>query len=363
MLSILVGLVALLMIAALGVGGYLAVSMRWLMKNSIWDRYFKLPLKERRAFHKEVARRAERVLPLIRLVSRIKKINIPITRFEGICAPMIACPKKVFVAATKYRPDERDIFVATQMKCGTTWLQQIVYETLLHGNGDLGDDGHRHMYALSPWIEASAAVAIDDAPRIGVGEQRIVKTHFPVKLCPYSDGARFLYLVRSPVSCFASCVDFVQMLGGPMAPDRADLLDWFCSERMWWGPWADHAAGWWDWAQERPNVLFLHYEAMLDDLGAAVDRVAAFLDVSLAPDERANVVGKSGYDYMKAHEHVFEMAAPNFFSVQGGNFFVSGKSGRDRDAAAHERQRILEFTRGRLKGANFPAARFYPELA
>ena len=30
----------------------------------------------------------------------------------------------------------------------------------MHGNGNLGDDGHRHMYALSPWIESRASVSL-----------------------------------------------------------------------------------------------------------------------------------------------------------------------------------------------------------
>lgn len=83
--------------------------------------------------------------------------------------------------------------------------------------------------------------------------------------------------------------------------------------------------------------------------------------VELEADERSAVVNKSGYQYMKAHEDVFEMAAPTFFSA-GGTFFVSGKSGNDRCADTIERERIASFCREALKGASYPLAHYYPDL-
>jgi hypothetical protein len=154
------------------------------------------------------------------------------------------------------------------------------------------------------------------------------------------------------------------MLMGPLAPDRAGMLDWFCSEKMWWGPWPDHAEGWWQLSVDRPNVLFLHYEEMLADPGRAVDRVAGFLEVPLATEERKAVLEKSSFDYMKAHEFYFEMSPPTAFSVHDGrSFFESGQRKRERGGGETERQRILAFCRERLRGGRYPAAQPYPDLA
>ncbi|HBG51064.1 MAG TPA: hypothetical protein DDW89_04535, partial [Gammaproteobacteria bacterium] len=58
--------------------------------------------------------------------------------------------KKSYAGTLHYQPEAADIFIATQMKCGTTWMQQIVFEILHGGAGDLSDAGYRHMYAVSP---------------------------------------------------------------------------------------------------------------------------------------------------------------------------------------------------------------------
>jgi hypothetical protein len=109
-------------------------------------------------------------------------------------------------------------------------------------------------------------------------------------------------------------------------------------------------------------VLFVHYEEMLDDLPGVVDRVADFLGQPLEADERAAVVERSRFESMKAREEVFEMHPPSPFS-EGGAFLRSGSRQRHQDVGSAESERILAFCRERLRGATYPAARFYPDLA
>lgn len=355
-----------LVIVALGVS--LAAAFAYLLHFRSWYRsitngtaYFGLRSAERAARKREVQRRSRPLLALARAVRRVRPgRGMGGFVYRGVAGPTHCTPAD-FARAASYRPAAEDVFVATQMKCGTTWMQQLVYEVLARGGGDLGDEGHRHLYAVSPWIEAPWCVSIADAPRLGERGQRVIKTHLPASLCPYGEKARYVYVTREPVACFASAADFVTMLMGPLAPGLPGLVDWFCSERMWWGPWPDHVDGWWRWSRERPNVLFLHYEEMLADLPGTVDRVAAFLEAPLAPAERAAVVEKSGFAYMKAHEDRFEMAPPTPFGSEGA-FLKSGRRDRGRDVGAAERERILAFCRERLRGAAYPAARYYPEL-
>ena len=125
-----------------------------------------------------------------RVISLVLPNRVPAFRYRGVAGPSTACSRELFERTERYRPDGRDIFVATQMRCGTTWMQQIVYEILSRGRGDLSDGGHRHMYALSPWIESFASVELEQAPRVGERGLRIIKTHMPTRLCPYSEQAR-----------------------------------------------------------------------------------------------------------------------------------------------------------------------------
>jgi hypothetical protein len=357
------GLVAALVAAsAVGWLAYVAWAFTRSFKETLGDRYFKLPLAERRALKERIAARARLVLPLIEAVVRVRPPRtLPSCVYRGVHGPSAVCSARTFEQTFRMRPDARDVFVATQMKCGTTWMQQIVYEVLSRGRGDLGDTGHRHLYALSPWVESRQSVALDDAPRIGPRQQRLLKTHMPADLVPWSPAARYIYVARHPVACFASTVDFLRLLTGPLAPPAPELLDWFLSDRMYWRPWPDHVAGWWDQATERPNVLFVHYEEMLADLPRAVARVAAFLDVPLAPAELEAVVGKSSFAYMKAHEERFEMAPPSLLTG-AGSYLPSGSRARERELDEVSRQRILAYCRERLAARAYPAARFYPEL-
>jgi len=76
------------------------------------------------------------------------------------------------------------------------------------------------------------------------------------------------------------------------------------------------------------------------------------------------VVEKSGFDYMKRHEERFEMSPPTPFSVLGETSFLRSEGRtRDCDASAAERERIIAFCRERLRGALYPAARDYADLA
>ena len=74
---------------------------------------------------------------------------------------------------------------------------------------------------------------------------------------------------------FASIVEFNRSMIGPLLPPIDTLADWFCSDRMYWRPWPRHVAGWWEWAQQRDNVLFVHFEEMTNDFAGVRDRVLA----------------------------------------------------------------------------------------
>jgi hypothetical protein len=355
---------ALLVLPLLALAGALASFHLRFVRPVQGTRYFGLTSQGRRELGERIRRRGRFVHALARFLAARRPLPEPFggLRLPGETARPLQCRRSDFRRAMRYRAEACDVFVVTQMKCGTTWMQQLVYETILRGHGDLGDDGQRHIYAVSPWIESSWAVSMESAPRLGERGLRVIKSHMPVKLLPVGERAHYIYVTRHPVACFASCADFIGMMAGPLTSSREKLLEWFCSDRMWWSPWPDHVDGWWRASQVHPNVLFVHFEEMLADLPATVDRVAGFLGVSLTAEERAEVVRKSGFDFMKRHEERFSMAPPTPFSV-AGEFLRSGKADRDADVLARERETIVAFCRERLRGAAYPAARFYPDIA
>ncbi|HEX5070058.1 MAG TPA: sulfotransferase domain-containing protein [Vicinamibacterales bacterium] len=344
---------------------YVVWYFRWEARQTSGMAYFGRPLAERRALKRRIRWLSFPARPLLVFVAIVfrRQLTMPFFEFEGVAGPRKASGPEIFERAKHYRPKPEDVFVATQMRCGTTWMQQIVYEIVHRGQGDPQQRGHGHLYAISPWIDATNSVSMADAPVVGERPTRLIKTHLPTRLCPYSAEARYIYVARHPVGCFASIVDFNRSMAGPMAPPIEVQRAWYCSDHMYWLPWPAHVDGWWRWSAERDNVLFVHFEEMKRDLGAVVDRVAGFLGCALTPEARARIVDRSRFEYMRDHEEFFEMAPPTMYSVSGGKFMASGKEKRHEDVTPDVRGKILEYCRQALTGSAYPIERFYPDVA
>ncbi len=344
---------------------YLALYMRWEGRQTAGTAYYGRPLAARRALKRKIRFFALPARPVAHVLARLgrDKAVMPTFEFEQVSGPPKVSSPEVFARAKALRPQSDDVFVVTQMRCGTTWMQQIVYETLTRGRTGAAGRERAHLYAESPWIDAVNSVSMDAAPRIGQPPSRIIKCHLPIELCPYSPDAKYIYVARHPVSCFASIVDFNRSMLGPFLPSMTTMTEWFCSERMYWRPWPAHVSGWWQWATTRDNVLFVHFEDLKRDFGAVQDRVAQFLGVTLTAEERALVAEHCSFAYMKDHEEYFEMAPPTMFSVDGGEFLASGKTARHDDVTPDVRRHIEDYCRTALAGSPYPAARFYPDLA
>jgi aryl sulfotransferase len=344
---------------------YLIWYLHWEGQQTRGMAYYGRPVASRRALKRRIRLYSMPAMPLTRLLATMSAGNgvMPSFEFEGVAGPTKVSSPDVFARAKAYRPRPEDVFVVTQMRCGTTWMQQVVHEIVTRGTGDLTAGGGSHLYAISPWIDAINSVSMEAAPLVGQPPTRIVKSHLPASLCPYSPDAKYIYVARHPVSCFASIVDFNRSMLGPFLPRITTLADWFCSDRMYWLPWPRHVEGWWHWADERPNVLFVHFEEMKRDFDAVRDRVAAFLGCELTDEQRSRVTERCSFDAMKAQEEYFEMAPPTMFSVAGGQFLASGKEARHDAVTPEIRRRIVDYCRSTLDGARYPVRRFYPDLA
>jgi hypothetical protein len=179
---------ALVFVVALYVvmGIYLATVLKWEDEQTIGLNYYGRSLRDRERFKRSLARHASLLSPMLWINARMAKVDFTRVRiqYKGVSAPAGSCSVESFQRAERYQPTAQDIFVVTQMKCGTTWMQNVVYEILNRGKGNLVETGTA-MYAISPWLEGRKSVSFDKAPTIGAERpSRIIKTHLPVVLCP-----------------------------------------------------------------------------------------------------------------------------------------------------------------------------------
>ena len=345
---------------------YLAIVLRWEDERTVGLSYYGLDQAGRDRFKRRLRVHALFLAPLLRVNSRLAKVDFRRVqiRHRDVSFPAGSCDAVSTARADSYAARSEDIFVATQMKCGTTWMEHIVYEVLHRGKGNLVASGTA-LYALAPWLEGRKSVPVDQAPVLGAERpSRIIKTHLPAQLCPSSPEARYIYVARHPVSCFASCVDFIATNVGAMAPAMPAYEEWFRSpDLMWWGTWTAHVKGWWDRSRRDPNVLFVYFEEMKRDLPEMVRRVASFLGVApLGEAELAQIVHKCGFDYMQKHQDNFEMHPPHILQTNAA-LFVRGTAERHQDVPADTRGRILAWAAAEMAGSDFPLAQAYPDVA
>ena len=357
-LGVAVGLVVLSMI-------HLAMVLRWEDEQTVGLRYYGQDAEGRERFKRRLRVQAVLLAPVLAFYGRIAKVDFRRVRFRhhDVSLPAGSCDVASAARADAYRPRPDDIFVATQMKCGTTWMEHIVYEVLHRGNGTLEATGTA-LYAIAPWLEGRKSIPLEDSALLGTERpSRIIKTHMPAHLCPAAAEARFIYVYRHPVSCFASCVDFVATNVGSMAPPLAAYEEWFESpDLMWWGTWPQHVKGWWERSLRDGNVLVVQFEAMTRDLPGTVRRVVAFLDVApLSEAELARVVEKCSFTYMQTHQNLFEMQPPHVLQTNA-RLFVRGTADRHKDVPADMRTRILRWAASEMHDRSFPLAQAYPDM-
>jgi hypothetical protein len=345
---------------------YFALIMAWSDQRTDAGRYYGLSRVDRARFRSRLRLHARLLAPFFWLLSRGSgfKLNNATFHFRGVAGPKGACDEASFERGSRYSPRPEDVFVVTQMKCGTTWMQNVVYQLVTGGQHLLADTGTA-LYALSPWLESRKTITAEQAPELpGPRPTRLIKTHFPVSLCPYDERAKYIYVVRHPVSCFASCVDFMRSNLSHFAPPPEVCEEWFCSpEWMWWSPWPQHVAAWWQRSQQADNVLFVHFEDMKRDLPAVARGIEAFLGLApLSDEELAAVLEPCSYRLMSENYDLYEMQVPHLLQDASG-FFRSGSAERHLDIAPEIAQRILAWSDRQLHNEGVPAGRLYSDIA
>uniref|UniRef100_A0A7E4UPI6 Sulfotransfer_1 domain-containing protein n=1 Tax=Panagrellus redivivus TaxID=6233 RepID=A0A7E4UPI6_PANRE len=200
-------------------------------------------------------------------------------------------------SARKMIPRDDDVFVCTYPKCGTTWIQHICSQ-LLSANYNPGSG--KELSQTSPMIERMGAEYADK-----LQSPRLLKTHFAYYNCPKSDTAKYIFAARNPKDCLTSYYfhnknfKIYDWANGKFD----DFFNLFCSNNIAFGDYFDHLMSWLP-QVGKPNVLFLKYEDMLEDLETAVVKIGEFIGGEAAakvrdPETLAHIVAESRIDAMK----------------------------------------------------------------
>ena len=340
-------------------------------------RYFEKSPREKLRFKNWLKIQRVVLSPIIFLLSKVNRFNpnasslkFPIREKETanknsdsnaqtVLIPKGMCNEQSVNFASEYLPSASDLFVATQMRSGTTWMQNIIYQLLTRG---ADEPFQKSLNQISPWLEASKTVSIERAALLGNrSSRRIIKTHLPASLTPFSTEAKYVYVYRHPVSCGASTIDFLRSNMGPFSPNEKEFADWFCSDQMWFGSWPDHISGWLSVADSNPNVHVVKFEELKEDFAHELEKINQFLELpELTASQLKLISDNCTFQKMKQHAEFFEMSPPHLFQ-QHERFFVSGRVNRHRDLSEQTGKKIWTWCKNRLAEKSLDIDDLYSE--
>ncbi|EFN58781.1 hypothetical protein CHLNCDRAFT_59577 [Chlorella variabilis] len=279
---------------------------------------------------------------VVRTVQKMEEANRNLETAEGR------------MAGANLRVTQDDIMIVSPPKCGTTWLCQIVH--MLRSGGDMSYD---EINLVIPCIEMAWDYGLKDMTVQDGWRPRVYKTHFWRPHCPKGAG-KYLFITRDPLDAGPSFFYFLQgWIFDAGAISMHDFLVHFWLRRgdppsplfnagMW-----NNMASWYPHRAD-PNLLWLHYEDLQEDLPAAVSLIAEFLGIGQHdPALQALAVERSTIGWMKRFpekydEHMLKLARneacgrPREAGLRTGKV-REGRVGRNKEELTPElRQAIQE---------------------
>ncbi|GLH10765.1 uncharacterized protein GBIM_15665 [Gryllus bimaculatus] len=229
---------------------------------------------------------------------------------KGCVLPAAYVPHVEAVRGMAVRPD--DVWVVAPPKCGTTWMQELVW--LLVNNLDFDAAKQQPLVDRFPNLEEAKDVAVS-------------YFHHDRLLNGYSGDQDFHF------ECFME-----------------DLLIYT--------PFWDHVLEFWEMRKQKPNILFVLFEDMKKDLPATIRKVATFLGREVSA---AQVAGLSDHlDFQSMRDNPAVNRVPQLEAERGPlapeqRFLRRGEVGDGRRVMAPTTAARLDtWSRQHLAGSDFP---------
>ncbi|XP_047051241.1 cytosolic sulfotransferase 18-like [Lolium rigidum] len=239
--------------------------------------------------------------------SQLKHFMSTLPAREGWSQPLIQYKKywfrpqmleKILLVQETYKPRADDIILATQPKCGTTWLKALAFTITNRSRYSFANHPllTRHPHDVVPFIEISG-LSTDHADIETLPSPRLLATHMPMSMLPpdttSSRGRRIVYLCRDPKDTLVSRLHYENRVVKGCNLSMENAFSMFCEGFSPYGPFWDHCLEYWKESLARPNnVLFLKYEEIMSDPVQAVRTLAKFLGVPLTEEEESSGVAE-----------------------------------------------------------------------
>ncbi|KAM7511338.1 hypothetical protein LguiB_010213 [Lonicera macranthoides] len=180
-----------------------------------------------------------------------------------------------------FQAQDTDILVATVVKSGTTWLKAITFSIMNCPKFSYTENPllTTNPHVLVPNLELELYSRDENSNLNDLPFPRLLSTHVPYNSLPHSilnSKYRIVYICRNPLDQFVSYWHFLISVIKSLhiedkveSPSLDETFELFCRGEHSFGPFWEHALGYWRASIECPNmVLFLKYEDLKEDINS-----------------------------------------------------------------------------------------------
>ncbi|XP_029850397.2 sulfotransferase ssu-1-like [Ixodes scapularis] len=180
--------------------------------------------------------------------------------------------EEVYRSGLRYQPEETDIVLVTVPKAGTHWILEIVRACFRVSRGVTPGWSFLEVHGLDGTLRA-------DRPRI-------IFTHLPFHLAPFSPSTKYIYVARNPKDCCVSFYHHTKTYTDYCFQDGTfddEYFELFIEGLTDFGSYFENLLSWYA-KNDEHNVLFLTYESIHADMKGSVLKMAGFIDGELAKE-------------------------------------------------------------------------------
>lgn len=215
-----------------------------------------------------------------------------------------------------------DVFVCSLAKCGSSWLQTIVW--LLKHDLDYGtiqsvlrtklvgdfEDGENFENVANELMEKDSSLSSITALKKAfckfhdeMKSPRIIKTHLPVYALPkkiWSNEGKVIYICRNMKDMIVSEYHFWRNFF-LVDISMDDCVNGITNDEWIYAPHMDHILNFWN-VKHLPNILFITYEDLLSDSFATIKKISKFLERSYTDEQIKDLTEFTSFENMKKND-------------------------------------------------------------
>ncbi|CAL4134638.1 unnamed protein product [Meganyctiphanes norvegica] len=287
-------------------------------------------------------------------------------RFLGLSQGLVEVKGPGYIAPIQYAnfahnyynfrffPD--DVVIMSHPKCGTTWMQEIIWT--MRNNVDVHKAKTTPMKFRAPFLDMDflkpAHLDYDsellsqftarhpdlDPMKEGIYIDHLVNTPRPRTMNTHLtfdllnpdliNTAKIVYVSRNPRDACVSYFHHQRLIRvSEFIGDFEEFVEYWCQDLIGQGPFWAHVEQAWS-KKDHPNVLFIFYEDLKEDILTQLQRLNAFLETNLTEDQLLKVAQHTTFESMKNSSTINNTAgavSAGFFKANEGDFVRKGITG------------------------------------